>query len=224
MTVIWAWERAEDLTWLPTDGSLGVAFYVQSIQLASDGFVVKPRRNPLRLPEGVKRIAVTRIESARGNESHAVPDSRIASLAEAIAKTAKEKDVSGIQIDFDAAASERGFYRSLVAKVRELIPGEMLLSITALASWCEGDRWLQDMNVDEAVPMLFDMGREGESIFARIRGGKAFKEPKCSNSFGLNVNRLLPKTLTKSRRVYYFNNSAWRKHDLESILKEETGK
>ena len=45
--------------------------------------------------------------------------------------------------------------------------------MTALASWCLSDRWISDLPVDEAVPMLFQMGPETPDIKRMLRGRAA---------------------------------------------------
>src|SRR5439155_3985440 len=58
-----------------------------------------------------------------------------------------------LEIDFDARASEREFYRAILLDLRRVLPASMPLSITALASLCECDGWISGIPVTEAVPM-----------------------------------------------------------------------
>ena len=44
-------------------------------------------------------------------------------------------------------------------RVRRRLPRDLPLSMTALASWCAGDTWIEALPVDEAVPMLSRWGR-----------------------------------------------------------------
>jgi hypothetical protein len=62
---------------------------------------------------------------------------------------ARRPGISGIQVDFDATASERRFYRELVIDLRRLLPDSVPLSITALASWCLDDNWISGLPADE---------------------------------------------------------------------------
>jgi hypothetical protein len=62
-----------------------------------------------------------------------------------------------VQIDFDA---RRPIAPSTPPCCATPAPGSPLdtLSMTALASWCADDPWIDTTTVDEIVPMLFQMG------------------------------------------------------------------
>src|SRR5207245_3835544 len=83
-------------------------------------------------------------------------------IAIAIARTAALPRVAGVQVDFDATASQRAFYRELLERLRARLAPGTPISITALASWCVGDHWLGDLPIDEAVPLRFRMGPVNE--------------------------------------------------------------
>jgi hypothetical protein len=55
--------------------------------------------------------------------------------------------------------------------VRATLPAGRELSMTALASWCDTERWLGTAPVDEVVPMLFRMGPVGENPKRRLAEG-----------------------------------------------------
>ena len=149
--VLWAWERPVDLRALPP--GIGVAFLAQTVTTTARAQVVSPRRQPLRVSPATPLIAVTRIETPGGDATAPIDD-----VARAIASTARLPRVTAVQIDFDATLSQRPMYRGLLHAVRRELPRGMPLSITALASWCMQDNWLDDLPIDEAVPMLFRMG------------------------------------------------------------------
>ena len=65
-TILWAWEREEDLRFLNSD-KIGVAFHAQTIFLQGDEVILKPRRQPLQVNENTYLIAVTRIETSKQN-------------------------------------------------------------------------------------------------------------------------------------------------------------
>src|SRR2546421_12766670 len=133
-------------------------------------------------------MAVTRIESQKQTGERAeLSDAQRQKLVDLIMKTTTLGAVSAIQIDFDAASSERDFYRSLLRDLRAKLPGNMPLSMTALASFCIGDRWLDDLPVDEAVPMIFRMGAGEQSIKGLLSAGGDFGEPLCRRSYGIAV-------------------------------------
>jgi hypothetical protein len=78
----------------------------------------------------------------------------------------------------------------------------MPLEITALASWCQGDRWIESPPVADAVPMLFRMGA-GE----RWAGGD-FRDRVCRASLGVSTDEL-PHSAPHGRRLFVFNPRPW---------------
>src|SRR4030095_949315 len=149
--ILWAWERPEDLEFLDPR-RFGVAFLAQTLALSGEEVIYNPRRQPLKVSPGTKLIAVTRIESQKiTGKRIALSAGQRENLVSLIAKTREWRNVFGIQIAFDAAVSEREFYRSLLMDLRRTLPDDLPLSMTALASFCVGDRWLSDLPVDEAV-------------------------------------------------------------------------
>jgi hypothetical protein len=194
--VLWAWERPVDLRTLAPD--IGVAFLAQTVTATARAHVVVPRRQPLLVPPGTSLIAVTRIEMPAGDGTAPVDG-----IAGAIASTAGLPRVAAVQIDFDATRSQRPMYRRLLHAVRDRLPPGMPVSITALASWCMQDNWLDDLPIDEAVPMLFRMGPAEESgPFPRLRA------PACDGALGTALDEPLRASIGR-RRVYVFTAQPW---------------
>lgn len=197
----WAWERSEDLRFL---GAQAIAGYAGIIELRGDRVDVTPRRNPLRIDPRAFRIAVVRIETRRPALTAAQRDVAI----RAILRLAG--DAPSIQIDFDAVTTERDFYRGLLVALRART--QATLSITALASWCMGDRWLASLPVDEIVPMFFRMGRDSAAIREHVSRGRPLPEPRCNDSIGISTDEALPR-LPPVRRVWIFNPKPWTPND-----------
>jgi hypothetical protein len=195
--IIWAWERPEKLDFIDTN-RVGVAFLAKTLRLEGDRVISKPRMQPLQLAPGTKLIAVIRIETDH-------PTLSSTQLSKTVDEIAKLPASSAVQIDFDATTSERDFYRALLRDVKPRVPS---LSITALASWCAGDKWLDDLPIDEAVPMLFRMGRD--------RGLRRVDSPICGNSAGVSTDELL--TAPAVDRLYIFNPNPWSRDSLNSAL------
>lgn len=196
VTVIpWAWERADDLRFIGEGHT--VAWYAGIITLEGEHVLVEPRRNPLRLPNDTHRVAVIRIETKQAVLGEKQFDATIA----AIRKLYRNADE--LQIDFDASESERPFYRALIYVLHDDV---QRLSITALASWCLDDRWLSDLPFDEAVPMLFRLGRDERAVHARL--GKPFPEPRCRGSAGISLDEPLPQ-IPNATRIWVFNPERW---------------
>jgi hypothetical protein len=202
--MLWAWERPTDLRDL--DARVGVAFLAQTLIVRNGAVEARPRHNPLRVSPGTPLVAVTRIESG-GSAATALSSEAVAGMAAAIAGTMTLPRVRGVQIDFDAVESERIFYRALVIAVRNALGPRVPLSVTALASWCAGDRWMHGLPIDEAVPMLFQMGRE-HTIYAGIAASPVAAAPECRTALGTSLDEPL-RTRARARRVYVFNPAAW---------------
>jgi hypothetical protein len=202
-TVIpWAWERSEDLRFLG-DGST-VAWYAGIITLDGDRVRVEPRRNPLQLANNVHRIAVIRIETKKPTLDEAQLQTTLAAIAR-LYRNAEE-----LQIDFDATRSERAFYRALL----NALP-KTRLSITALASWCLDDRWMSDLPIEEAVPMLFRMGHDTHAVKNRLDA--PFPEPRCRGSAGISLDEPLPRIPTAAR-IWVFNPERWTEAEWQNAL------
>ena len=215
--ILWAWERPEDLEFLNPQ-RFGVAFLAQTLTLKNDEVVYSPRHQPLKVPSGIKLLAVTRIESQKiTRERVALSDQQRLRLEERIKKTLELERVAAIQVDFDAVVSERGFYRQLLLDLRSELPDNIPLSMTALASFCVGDRWLSDLPVDEAVPMVFRMGTDSERIKNLLTSGNDFRDDLCRRSYGVALDEPVSTSFEKQRRVYIFNSRSWTRDDVSAI-------
>jgi hypothetical protein len=201
-TVVWAWERPEQLKFIDA-ASTGVAFLASTVELSGEHTIVNPRRQPLHAPAAARLMAVVRVEARAATLSR---DQREAAV-HAIVAASRLPRVSAVQIDFDATLSQRDFYRELLREVRARLP-QTPISITALASWCFSDDWIAGLPVDEAVPMLFRMGRDDRTIRARLRAGDDFREPLCRASVGMSTDEP-PAMQPGGRRVYWFAPRSW---------------
>jgi len=215
--ILWAWERPEDLRFL-NSGRYGVAVLAQTLVLNGNDVIHKPRRQPLLVPPDAKVVAVTRIESQRSKDQRpAFSVEQTTRVSEFIRKTLQLPNVSAIQVDFDATSSERRFYRDLLTDLRSKLPDETPLSITALASFCIGDRWIKDLPIDEAIPMAFRMGTDSVKIKAMLADGSDFRGELCQRSYGISLDEPLNLTFGTDRRVYVFNSRSWKETDLKAL-------
>jgi hypothetical protein len=204
---VWAWERREDLRWIDTR-SVGVAFLARTVCPREDGVAVHPRMQPLLVPPAAILMAVVRVESG-GHGATA----DVQRTARAIADAAAQPGVRALQVDFDAVASERAFYRTLLQDLRRRMPPQLPLSITALESWCEADGWIAGLPVAEAVPMLFRMGP------GRYSPGGDFRADLCRSSVGISTDEL-PSRIPSGRRVYVFDPRAWSPDHVQAVLRK----
>lgn len=214
--MLWAWERPERLEFL--DGATtAVALLAGTARIEHGAARLELRRQPIALPDAVPRLAVVRLEAARG--APGLDARAIANLAGQIAPLPRRWHAIGLQIDFDATTAQRPFYRALLTGLRRRLPADTTLSITALASWCLGDPWIADLPVDEAVPMLFRMGPEGKGIRSLLARGHDFSLPLCRTSVGFATDEPMPRKFS-NRAVYLFPPHPWTRHALLSILRE----
>jgi len=216
--VLWAWERPEDLKSIDAN-RFAVAFLAQTLILKGEDVTFNPRQQPLDVSPETKLIAVTRIESQKqtGQPVSLTEPQKQRAIA-LILRTRELRNVSAIQIDFDAARSEREFYRGLLRDLRAKLPDNVPLTMTALASFCVGDRWLDDLPVDEAVPMIFRMGADDRTIKNLLATGEDFREPLCQSSYGIAIDEPLEFKFKRGRRIYIFDNHSWTAGDIEAAI------
>ncbi|MFL6373576.1 MAG: hypothetical protein ACJ73D_02805 [Pyrinomonadaceae bacterium] len=215
--ILWAWEMPEDMSFADPK-EFGVAFLSQTIFLQNDRVIPKKRQQPLKMADGAYAIAVTRIETYKETEKRPKlsPD-MVRQTAEGIVDTLQLRNVKAIQIDFDAVFSERDFYRKLINEVRNHLPPSTPLTMTSLASWCTGDAWFNDFPVDEAVPMVFQMGADSDRIKRYLANGNDWAEPLCRGSYGISLEEGRFDGMTDGRRMYYFKNTPWISNDLGKL-------
>ena len=204
--VLWAWERPEDLRFIDPQKA-GIAFLAATAEIRPDGSIVfRPRTQRLQLPEGAAAIAVVRIESP---EQHAVP--RAEPVLYGLKQIAATPNVRGLQIDYDARLSERAFYKTVLQALRSVTLKPV--GITALVSWCSGDRWLDGEPIGEAVPMFFRMGRN-ESRNMRVESAV------CRGAIGISTDEAWPDVRPdRKTRIYLFNPRAWTQADYAAALR-----
>ncbi len=239
--MVWAWERPENLEQLDPQ-QVGVAFLAKTIYLDGSRYHARPRMQPLKVANGTQMMAVVRIETMphphavaaisetvvenAGIESGAADltapysQAQFNSTVNDIVDAAQIPGVHAIQIDYDARRSERPFYARLIGAVRAKLPHDTALSITALAGWCLADHWIDGLPIDDAVPMLFQMGRESRDVKNYLRDGGDFRTATCQTSIGISTDEPIARVPT-GRRIYLFHNrSAWTNESLTSAISQ----
>ena len=224
---VWAWERREDLSAVDSANTAVAALdrtiYVEgSIEGSVEGSVEGDdvvrsvsQKNALLLPAsaGLVRIAVVRVEMRPGI---AMTESSANTVAASAAEAARVHGVAALQVDFDATKSQRDWYRMMLERLRTKMPAEMPLSITALASWCSYDRWMSELPVDEAVPMMFRMEPDRAPVAGSEREME-IREPLCMGSIGVSTREPWPQWIS-GRRVYLFPDGGWRRDDVVQTI------
>jgi len=201
--ILWAWERPERLGFLDPQAA-GIAYLARTISWREGAVTVRPRLQPLDVPPNAWIMAVVRLESKP-------PLPAVQTVAREILAAADRSRVRALQIDFDARASERDWYASLLHRVRDNLDPAKPLTITALASWCLGDPWVRDLPVADAVPMLFRMGA-GEPHEVRD-----FSSEVCRASLGVAVDEL-PYAVPHGRRLFVFALHPWTRDSYQGAL------
>lgn len=199
---------------------------------------------PLRLAAGTPLMAVVRIETPQGavaaayrefsRGSEVFSGKQVVRATEEIAEAARLPGVNAVQIDFDATRSEHALYQVLLTETRKRIPANTPLSVTALASWCIGDRWLDQLppgTIDEAVPMLFRMGPGNAEIVNFVRSGTEFPVAVCKNSLGISTDETFSRAILSGelpffrysrtpKRIYLFAPHGWEPLGTTALLQE----
>jgi hypothetical protein len=203
--VLWAWERPEDLRFLDPRRA-GVAFVAATAVISRNGNVsFHPRTQSLLLPLNAAVLGVVHVDSPLEHDT-IQPGAFLSVLSDVAALP----NLRGIQIDFEARKSERNFYSAVLKS----IPHQMRtpIGITALASWCTGDRWLDAEPIVEAVPMFFRMGKH-------VSRDAATQGAVCRSSIGLSTDEPWPAHQAAGiRRIYLFNPRTWTRADYLSAL------
>ncbi|HUI43361.1 MAG TPA: DUF3142 domain-containing protein [Terriglobia bacterium] len=216
--IVWAWERPEDLRFLPARG-VGVSFLAETVTLSGGEVRVRPRLQALQVTPGTPLEACARIE-VDPRKPPALSAAQTAAASAALASLGNLAGISAVQVDFDATTSERAFYAGLLRDLRRRLPPSMPLSITALTSWCAGDPWIAGLPVDEAVPMLFRMGPDAADVRLRLAEGRDFTPAVCRGSLGISTDERI-RDLPSGRRLYVFRPNGWSRDAFKAVLAEE---
>jgi hypothetical protein len=209
--VVWAWERPEDLRFLPPDTEIAVL--VASVVLAGDGFTARGRAFPLRT-ERPPSTAVVHVEIPPTARVEWTPLLR-RRLAAAVLHFARSVPAARVQVDFEVRASERQILLDLLGDVRRGLPRGTPLSMTALASWCDTEDWLQRAPVDEIVPMLFRMQPGGNVLKNTLAEGGDFRNPRCRGALAVSTDAPIARA-PRGRRVYLFSPRSWTAEDFRA--------
>lgn len=201
--MLWAWERPEDLRWLPADA--GVAYVASNILLRGDDALVHPRTSPLLLPQGAALVPVLHVDA-----SWRVPPTlsaqQSARIVQELLRVAQRGNRNVVQLDFEVRRSQRPFLARTMAEIRRQLDPRIALSVTALASWCLDDAWLPSGVADEVVPMAFRMGPGQDALRRRLQR-QGFTQPLCRAAAGYASDE--PPLRGVAPRGYYFSPRPW---------------
>lgn len=188
------------------------AVLMESFVLRANGLERGGRQAPLPLPAGVRVLPVIHIEAAPDAPSAFTARQHETLLKAVIRQAGAAARSSGwVQIDFEAPLRQRSAYQSWVRSVREALPKQVKLSVTALAHWCTQGDWLDQLPVDEVVPMLYRLGEDSTRWRERfVRDDPALARRCRSGSLGFATNDPPPfSLLARTPRAYWFDESRW---------------
>jgi hypothetical protein len=206
--MLWAWERPVNIPSLDTT-TTGVAFYAGSIYITADSVEPRKRVNTLSVPPGTRLLPVVRIESGgTAGSSPGVAGRQVHEVAALLSEVVRSDPHTALQIDFDATQSERGFYSQVIHELRQMTGPKAHIEITALASWCVSDPWIDSLPIDGAVPMLFRMGKEQDQITQAFATGKDIRSKAAEGLLGIALDEAAPLDAA-TRRLYVFNSGPW---------------
>jgi hypothetical protein len=216
--ILWAWERPEDLRFVEPETE--VAVQTGFVEIAGDGFEARGRLFPLKV-DRPPTIAVVHVQIDRARPLHWTAALR-ARVGAAILHFATAIPAPRVQVDFEARESEHQILLDVLRDVRRGLPRGTLLSMTALASWCDTEDWLAQAPVDEIVPMLFRMQQGGEALRSRLAAGGDFRNPRCRAALAMATDSPITRA-PPGRRVYLFNPRSWTQGDFEIARRQVEG-
>jgi hypothetical protein len=211
--VLWAWERPEDLTF--AGPGVTVAVLAGTVTLSGPDVLAKPRLQPARVTTAQRIAGVVHVEIDRARPVQWT-DAQRTRAAAAVLALLRDPRFAEAQIDFEVRASQRSVLLDLVRDVRAGLPAGTRLSMTALASWCDTETWVDDAAADEIVPMLFRMGPNGEPVRQRLANGGDFRLERCRTAIGVATDTP-PDGIPAGRRVWLFNPAPWTQDALSAI-------
>ncbi len=216
---MWAWERPEDLRFLPADTE--VAVQTGFVSLSGSDVTARGRRFTLLADRARVTMVVVHVQIDPRRPPVWTPDVR-ARLADAVVAHLGAETPKTVQIDLEVRASQRQMLLDLLTDVRARLPSPTRLSMTALASWCETETWLSDAPVDEIAPMLFRMGATGARMRAKLAAGGDFTNPRCRTALAVSSDAPIVRA-PAGRRVYLFDPQGWTPAVFETVRERVTG-
>ena len=202
--LIWAWERPEDLRWLPKD--VGVAYVAVAIELAGNSARIYPRANALYVRPETTMVPVVHVD-ASWRDPPTLDDAQVATIVDHVLQATRRNNSQVVQLDFEVRRSQRPFLAAVIKSIRARLPRDKALSMTALASWCAGDYWLAHLPADEIVPMAFRMARDDKQIRNFLAQHGRFQRERCKDAIGTSTDE--PVLGIQAARRYFFSPVPW---------------
>jgi len=229
-TWLWVWDRPQ--LFKEVGANQGVAYLHASVRLSGDSARTQYRQWPLRLSASTPMQPVVHVTLDNIAPAPVTAAQRHA-IATAVSHAAQHSRSGQVQLDFEARYGQRTAYLDLLRSLQPLrLPGPgrdpVRLSVTALASWCMSDPWIDPTLVDEIVPMYFRMGHETALIRQRLGAAGQAPVRSCQGAAGFLWGEEAWPVLTRIQRRYVFHRGAWTDEDItllgQRALKQGGGK
>lgn len=217
--ILWAWERPEDLRFAGDEAE--VAVQTGFVELSGDRLEARGRRFPLRTARS-PATALVHVQIDEGRPLVWTAALRARTAAAILHYASALPGARRVQLDFEVRASQRQVLLDVLRDLRRGLPRGTLLSMTALASWCDTESWLAEAPVDEIVPMLFRMQAGGDEIKRRLAAGGDFRNARCRAALAVATDSPIAR-VPPGRRVYLFNPRSWSEREYSAMRQQAAG-
>lgn len=196
---------------MPEWSQAHVAVVVQHVLLRGPDILVRPRPQAPLLGPKTLVTPVVHVEMSLVQPPMLAERQRQV-IVDAVQRAAERSSSGWVQLDLEARPSQRAFYVATLRELRAALPAETRLSITALAWWCRSPDWLDELPVDEVVPMFFRMGRDGAALRHLLADEPQRLHRQCrQGSAGFSVQEPVDAaTVARYDRSYWFDDRRWR--------------
>ncbi len=176
--------HASDIFWVWHDSDAPALKAGQELAILQQHFVLAPakttlrqRMKPLHFPPGTRVTPVVHAQLATG-EKLQLGQAQAQTLLKAVLQAGAKSSSGWVQFDFEVPRQQRAFYLDLVRQMRAQLPRHIQLSVSALASWCFDEAFIDQITADEVVPMLFALGQPASTMHRQF----LLQEPRLAKA------------------------------------------
>jgi hypothetical protein len=202
----WLWDRV----WR-VPPSQEVSLLMENIELRGSTMTARGRTTAPIIPSGTVVTPLIHVE-VNVFEPPKSPERFNDKILEVVLGMASRSTSGWVQLDYEARPSGQQAYKDLVRRIRDALPKDVRLSVTALAWWCRSSSWLDDLQADEVVPMFFRMGRDSKAMKSILSDAPERLHPKCRTSV-IGISKQEPvgaDVINRYQKRYWFDNTAWK--------------
>lgn len=219
--MLWAWQAPQDLRGLDAT-KIGVATYIGTITITGNNVTTQANQARMLIPNNLYRMAVIHI-SVSPFMKPALDQNTIIKVSNDILLLYRNTNMPALQLDFSATNSQRNFYAEVIRNVHQQIDPNTYFSITALASWCVGDRWIKEQHlpIDLVVPMYFSLAQTSREKFKFIQSFPTninSLAPECRNAIGIATFETWQVPLHADIPVFVFTRGSWTAEKIQRVF------